>query len=79
MSQYLHAFSQLRPRTDADRRAQRTLAAADQLLSRVRPPRPTNDCTSAEAELMRYMDEMRTHSGAYGHAGAVLRRRDSAR
>ncbi|WP_231584950.1 hypothetical protein [Bordetella pseudohinzii] len=58
------------PPSEAERRAQRTLAAADKLLNR-NPPAQTAAPGSAEAELMRYMEELR--SKQTGHASAVLR------
>ena len=70
MSKYQHEFSRTQPLTDAEMRAQRTLAAASKLLNPNQPVQPS----STEAELMLYMDELRARQSGYGHAGAVLQK-----
>ncbi len=72
MSKYQQEFSQLNLLSEAERRAQRTLAAADKLLNRNPPAQPAAP-SSAEAELTRYMEELRARQTGYGHASAVLR------
>lgn len=54
------------PRNSAEARAQRTLQAAEQLVSQSGRTLPT----SAEHELREYMQELSLKS--YGHAGSLL-------
>ncbi|AUL19487.1 hypothetical protein FYA67_08555 [Bordetella holmesii] len=58
MSKHKYKFLQPPALTEAERRAQRTLAAANKLLN-PNPPEPAPDVSPAEAELLRYMDELR--------------------
>ncbi|OZI70752.1 hypothetical protein CAL22_12605 [Bordetella genomosp. 12] len=69
MSKHKYKFIQSPPLTEAERRAQRTLAAANKLMNR-NPPEPSPDVSPAEADLIRYMDELRARQTGVAVAAA---------
>ncbi|AZY52173.1 hypothetical protein [Bordetella avium] len=70
---------ELNTSSDAEQRAQRTLAAANRMMNR-EATKIATEISSAEAELMHYMEELRTRQrSGYGHAGVVLQRRPRLR